>query len=228
MIIEMELDSSQLSMTNIDWSLKSSGNTDILKLRSEVIPNSTPCPENVKFRRASTINTLAPSKLQTTYNSPISDIRSYFDNRTAVFQCRKRGCLTCQFILHGRSTNTDNKGNIFHIKQFITCSMEFVIDVLRCLCNRLYIRHTTRTMQKCIGEHRKFIQKGSDEHSIPHHFLQAHKKDIRCLEVMAITAIPKGTLMKDFPSFARGKLFGSLNLDLCPLMASTRILKCIW
>lgn len=119
---------------------------------------------------------------------------------------------------------TDNKGNVFHIKQFIIWSMEFVIDVLRCPCNLLYIR---RTMQKCIGEHWRFIKKGCDEHSVPCNFLQAQKKDICCLEVMAIEAIPKGTLMKHSPSFAREKPFGSLNLDLCPLMASTRILKCI-
>lgn len=96
-------------------------------------------------------NITAPNKLEKP-NRPISDIRTYFD-RTGIFQCRKRGCLTCQSITHGRSKIVTNQGTSFQIRQFITCSTECVVYSLRCPCNLLYVvytMHTLRTSTKSI------------------------------------------------------------------------------
>lgn len=58
----------------------------------------------------------------------------------------------------------------------------------------LHIGCTIRTVRTRISEHRRFIKKGCDKHSVPRHFLQTHNKDIKCLKVFAIEAIPIGTL----------------------------------
>lgn len=167
---------------------------NILKLDKRLYPQLPTAPQ-VTFRRARTIkNIIAPSKLKTTMPGPRGDIRTYFDNRVGTYKCKKRGCLTCQFILHGRSSFQDTNGNTFHIKQFITCSTDHVIYILRCSCNLFYVGRTIRPMRKRIGEHRRFISKGCADHSVPRHFLRTHNKDLGKLEVMAIEAIPKGTL----------------------------------
>lgn len=159
-----------------------------------LVPLLPPKPQ-ITFRRSHTIkNIIAPSKMEKSNKRPLLDIRAYFDNRTGIFNCRKRGCLTCKFISHGCSKIVTNKGIPFQIKQFIICSTEFVIYVLLCPCSLLYVGHMIRTLRTRVGEHRRFIKKGCVTHSVPRHFPQAHNKDFGCLKVFAIEAIPKGTL----------------------------------
>lgn len=187
---------------------------NILKLDQRLAPVLPPVPQ-VTFKRARTVkNIIAPSKVQKLNKKPIWDIRSYFDNRTGIFQCKKRGCLTCQSVPHGLNEIEDGKGKRFKIKQFITCSTEFVIYVLRCPCGLLYVGRTIRTLRKRIGEHRRFIQKGCNEHSVPRHFLHFHKKDFRGLVVMAIEAIPQGTLTENerFSLLCKREVFWIYNL----------------
>lgn len=82
-----------------------------------------PSAPQVTFKRTRTMkNIVAPSKLKSLRAGRTMDIRSYFDNRTGIFQCKKKGCLSCQFIQHGQPTFSDRAGNIYNIKQFITFS----------------------------------------------------------------------------------------------------------
>lgn len=125
------------------------------------------------------------------------DIRSYFDNRVGIFQCKKRGCLTCQSVPHGQSNFSTSNGQNFNIRQFLTCSSEFVIYLLKCPCNLLYVGRTRRTLRKRIGEHRNLIKGGCDKHSVPRHFLLHHNKDFKGLVVMAIESISGNTLTEN-------------------------------
>lgn len=71
-----------------------------------------PSIPQITFRKAPPVkNILAPSKMKTLNKKSLFDIRSYLDHRTGIFQCRKKGCLSCQFITHGCSNITTNKGN---------------------------------------------------------------------------------------------------------------------
>lgn len=121
-------------------------------------------------------------------NRPRPDLLGYFDNRVGIYQCKKSGCLTCQFIEQGQSTFLHNFNS--NICQFITCSSEFVIYILQCPCNLLYVGRTRCTLRKRIGEHRRFIQKGCTKHSVPQHFSQHHNKNISDLRVFAIEFMP--------------------------------------
>lgn len=140
-------------------------------------------------------NLLAPRKiLNKSTRSPL-DIRSYFDDRKGIFQCKKKGCLTCQFIVHGSKIITTNLGKNYGIRQFITCSTDFVIYVLRGL---FYVGCTIRALCARIGDHRRFITKRCNEHSVPQHFHHFRNKDIKFLEVFVIETIPKGTTNEIF------------------------------
>lgn len=147
---------------------------NILKLDQRLAPLLPPQPQ-ITFRKSCTIkNIIAPSELEKSSKRPLFDIGDYFDNRTSIFQCRKRGCLTCQSITHECSKIVTNKGTSFQIKQFFTCSTEFVVYVLHCPCTLLYACRTIRNLHTRVGEHRRFVKKGYDKHSVPCHFLQTH------------------------------------------------------
>lgn len=121
-------------------------------------------------------------------------MRSYFNDRKGIFQCKKRACLTCQFIAHITDKISTNSGKEYMIKQFITCSTDFVIYVLRCSCSLFYVGRTIRALRARVGDHRRLIKKDCNEHSVPRHFNCVHNGDIKCLEVFVIESIPKGTL----------------------------------
>lgn len=143
------------------------------------------------------------------------DIQSYFDDRTGSFQCKKRGCLTCQFNRHGQSSFKDRAGNTFYINQCITCSSEYVIYMLTCPCNLSYVGCTKCTLRKWIGGRCRFISDGSDIHSVPRHFKTYHNKNIKALSVCTIECIPKGSLpMRVTPYCAGEKPFGYINCSL--------------
>lgn len=120
----------------------------ILHMDPKLGPILPPAPQ-ITFKRTPTLkNIVAPSKLKNYQKEKNMDIRSYFDNRTCIFQCKKRGCLTCQFIQHGQSSFSDRSGNEYNIKLFITSCTEYVIYVLICLGNLLYVGRTMQTLRK--------------------------------------------------------------------------------
>lgn len=124
------------------------------------------------------------------------DTRSFFfENRVGIFQCRKQGCLTCQFITHGQPSFSDRTGNTYSIRQFITCSTQFAVYVLQCPCNLLYVGHTIRVLCTRVGEHHRFFEKGVDKHSVLVTSLPTIGRTLR--SVLAIKYIPKAGLTEN-------------------------------
>lgn len=84
-----------------------------------------PKAPQVIFKKAWNLkNFLAPSKML--HGGDKFATRHSFDHRVGVFKCRKPLCLTCQFISHGQSSFQITTGTVYPIKQFITCSTEYV------------------------------------------------------------------------------------------------------
>ena len=187
----------------------------ILHLDQRLAP-ILPATPQVTFRRARTIkNILAPSKIQKKPSGSPLDIRSYFNDRKGIFQCKKRACLTCQFITHGTDKIHLPSGKLLNIKHFVTCSTEFVVYVLRCSCGLFYVGRTIRALRARIGDHRRLIKKGCTEHSVPRHFNLCHNKDFKHLEVFVIEHIPKGTLTANerFSLLCRREVFWIHRFD---------------
>lgn len=136
----------------------------------------------VCFRKARNFkNILAPSKLKT--GNIEKDTSLKFNNLKGVFGCKKPRCLTCQFIHYGQESFSDQSGQKYPISQFLTCSHDFVIYGLTCSCKKVYVGRTIRPVRKRIGEHRRLIEAGNTEHSVPKHFTYRHQKDITALRV---------------------------------------------
>lgn len=85
----------------------------------------------VVFRRACTLKNMVAQSILKSMPSKPTDIRGYFNNWVGIFQSKNRGCFTCQSIPLGHSLISDSSGKIFSIKQFIVCSTQFVIYVLK-------------------------------------------------------------------------------------------------
>lgn len=106
-------------------------------------------------------------------------------------------CKTCTFVQQGKQ-NDVIKGKTYTIKYFFNCCTYHVI------CYR-----TIRPLRKRFGDHRRFIEKGNDEHSVPHHFLEVHNKSTKGLQVWIVEAmfrdLPEPEL---FHNSAKEKPFG--------------------
>lgn len=77
-----------------------------------------PC---ITFRRTLK-NIFVPSKLKEAIKD---NIRSFFDNKTGIFRCGKRGCLTCQFIM--RPKHCFERGLA---KCIMSNSLSFVLQIM--------------------------------------------------------------------------------------------------
>lgn len=144
----------------------------------------------VSYRRAKNIKSrIAPSKIRKVPLTPASHIPLI--PLVGMYQCRKKLYLTCKFVDHGQK-NFTVKDKTYTIKDFYNCSSEYVVYCLTCPCGLFYVGRTIRPLRQRFGEHRRFIEKGWDKHSVPLHFLKEHQKSTMGLRVWVIEAMPRG------------------------------------
>lgn len=107
---------------------------------------------------------------------------------TGMYQCKKALCLTCKFVQHGQKSFTV-KGKMYPINKFYNCSTEYVLYCLTCPCGLFYVGRTIGPLCKLFGEHRRFLEGGSDQHSVPRHYFEHHQQSTAGLKVWIIEAI---------------------------------------
>lgn len=147
-----------------------------------------PAKPKIIYRKGKSVkSSIAPSKLKTTQKSPLQSL--CLIPLTGMFQCRKILCLTCKHVNHGQK-DFYTKGKKYMINNFFNCSSEYVIYALTCPCGLLYIGRTIRTLRKRFGEHRRFVEKMVDKHSVPRHFKEHHSGSLEGLRVWVIESIP--------------------------------------
>lgn len=146
----------------------------------------------ISYRHARNLKTwIAPSKIKPA-SSTVSAPLKFFNIR-GMYQCCKALCLMCSHITH-RQKEFHSKGQKYSISDFYTCSSEFVIYCLSCACDLQYVGCTIRTICNRFGEHRYLVDAGSDQHSVPKHFLIHHEHFSQDLKVWVIEAIPNNLL----------------------------------
>lgn len=79
--------------------------------------------------------------------------------------------------------------HIYHMKQFATCSSQYIVYLLTCPCHKQYVGRTVRTFTIRFNEHIAGIKGGKDKHTVPRHYLQYHNKN------------PSGTLFQVIDRF---------------------------
>lgn len=82
------------------------------------------------------------------------------------------GCASCNNMLRGDEFTQQNTGRRFRIKQRYTCSSRFLIYMITCPCNLVYIGETTMEIRQRISKHKSTIRTGMTELPIPKHFAE--------------------------------------------------------
>lgn len=157
-------------------------------LKDPHLKDVLPPKPKVIYRKGKSVKSLiAPSKLK---KAPKPFIQGLcLIPLEGMFQCRKTLCLTCKHVNHGQK-DFSTKGKKYMITNFYNCSSEFVIYGLTCPCGLLYVGRTIRALRKRFGEHRRFVEKGEDKHSVPRHFKEHHSRSPEGLKVWVIEGIP--------------------------------------
>lgn len=142
------------------------------------------------YRKAPNIKSkVAPSKPTEKPPPPGHSIPTFLAI-SGMYQCRKPLCKTCRFVTHGQK-DFYVKGKTYRNKGFHTCSSDHVVYCLTCPCGLFYVGLTIRPLRKRFGEHRRFINGGLDNHSVPRHYLEYHDKSTDGLRVWVIEAMPR-------------------------------------
>ncbi|XP_077336748.1 transducin beta-like protein 2 isoform X2 [Lithobates pipiens] len=164
----------------------------------------------VTYRRASTLkNKIAPSNLKSIQKgNPLCLIPL-----KGMYRCNKPLCKTCNFIKHGQKSFT-HKEKTYYLDNFYNCSSDYVVYCLICPCKLLYVGRTIRPLRQRFGKHRRFVEVGCDEHSVPRHFLQHHGQSTMGLWVWVIEAIPRSLPEAErFSRLCEREMFWIYTLD---------------
>lgn len=156
-------------------------------------------------------NKIAPSKLKPTTIPPSVPILIPI---IGMYQCHKPLCKTCKFVQHSLKTfNTKRK--TYELKEFFNCSSDFVVYGLSCPCNLMYVGQIIRPLRQRFRKHRRYIEGGTDPHSIPRHFTTVHQKSTTGLQVWVIEQIDRSLpAAKRLKKLCARETYWIYNLDV--------------
>lgn len=99
-------------------------------------------------------------------------------------------CSNCSNMIRGDKFVHPHTGEVIKINHYLTCNSDFVIYILTCPCQMLYVGETTNTFRKRINNHKSTIRTGKVEFPVPKHFRDKghHLKD---LKYMIVDHVPK-------------------------------------
>ena len=100
--------------------------------------------------------------------------------------CNAASCENCKFMKPTNTFKSTVNGNVFNIKQKITCKSKNVIYLIQCKeegCEKQYVGETQRTLGARMNDHRSRMKKPKTP--IAHHF-SAENHGIENLEIIGI------------------------------------------
>lgn len=114
-----------------------------------------------------------------------------------------------------RQQNFKHKDKTSNLDNFYNCSTDYVVYCLTCPCKLLHVGRTICPLRQRFGKHRRFMEEGCDQHSIPQYFLEHHNKSITGLQVLVIEAIPKNLSEAErFSRLCERETFWIYTLDI--------------
>lgn len=118
----------------------------------------------------------------------IRDTQSYLTTRKfGTFPCL--GCVNCRLIQKGDTFNHPTTGHEYRITQFFTCDSDWVVYLLKCPCDLLYVGETTCTLKVRLNGHRHAIRKKRMDLPVSRHFIEAGHSEWD-LKVRIIDRVP--------------------------------------
>lgn len=98
-------------------------------------------------------------------------------------------CISCNYMAKGDSFVHPKTNKRYKIKFYLTCNSNYVIYVLWCPCDLLYVGETRNDMKTRLNQHRYSIRKKRLDLPVSKHFLDANHSE-RDLKFMILDHIP--------------------------------------
>lgn len=97
---------------------------------------------------------------------------SFFHDCKGFYPCRK--CNVCHHNTGGRQKmltfTSIVTSRVYHMKQFPTCSSQYIVYLITCPCDKKYVGCTIRTFSIRVNEHIAGIKGGKNKHTVPRHY----------------------------------------------------------
>lgn len=139
-------------------------------------------PQNLKDRL---VKTCLPSNKQSTQ-------RTLSKVKPGNYPCRN--CISCSLMFKGDSFTHPLTKEVFKIRHFMTCSTDWVVYIIWCPCQLLYVGETKCEFKVRLNNHRYTIRKQRADLPVSKHFLDAghSEKDLKFMLLEHIPLPPRG------------------------------------
>ncbi|OCT55735.1 hypothetical protein XELAEV_18004486mg, partial [Xenopus laevis] len=139
-------------------------------------------PPIVSYRRGRTIGKMVTSA------QVKKKIDTFFGKRaTGMSPCYN--CNQCPFVYKGKDFIHPGTGYTARLRGFYTCVSKYVVYVLVCPCDLIYVGETTQMIKSRISQHRSAINLGNTSQPVSKLFLEkGHSADQ--LRFMVLEMIP--------------------------------------
>lgn len=98
-------------------------------------------------------------------------------------------CIQCNLVIKGNNFSHPRTNKKIIINGFYTCQSSYVIYILTCPCNLLYVGETTQKIKDRIAQHRSTIRHPQSSLPVSRHFSEMGHKDTD-LRFMVLEEIP--------------------------------------
>ncbi|OCT92880.1 hypothetical protein XELAEV_18015946mg [Xenopus laevis] len=106
---------------------------------------------------------------------------------TGMYQCLN--CVQCKHVIRGKNFVHPDTGETIHIRGYHTCLSQYVVYVIVCPCNKLYVGETVQKVKSRISQHKSTIKSGNLALPLSRHFREhGHTSDQ--LRFMVLETVP--------------------------------------
>ncbi|OCT87604.1 hypothetical protein XELAEV_18021301mg, partial [Xenopus laevis] len=106
---------------------------------------------------------------------------------TGMYQCLN--CVQCKHVIRGKNFVHPDTGETIQIRSYHTCLSQYVVYVIVCQCNKLYVGETVQKVKSRISQHKSTIKSGNLALPLSRHFLEhGHTSDQ--LRFMVLETVP--------------------------------------
>lgn len=107
--------------------------------------------------------------------------------KVGCFPCLN--CISCPLMSKGDTFTHPHTAEQYKIKQYLTCTTDWVVYVLWCPCGLLYVGETKNEFKTRLNNHRYSIRKARNDLPVPKHFSES-KHTERDIKFMLLQHIP--------------------------------------
>lgn len=147
-------------------------------------------PPVMAYRRGRSIkDSLVKSEVST---KPLSKQKFFGVRGVGTFPCLN--CINCKIIEKGDSFVHPTSGKSYKIRNYYTCTSDWVVYILKCPCSLIYVGETTCDLKTRLNNHRFTIRKKRLDLPVSKHFAEKNHSewDIKCVVIDSVPPLKRG------------------------------------